>query len=430
MHIERNSLTFHSDSPDILKAQILHWLNQFEVCAFLDNHAYPSKLSSAEWLIAAGTKRSWSSNSHTVEQLNELSSLGDWIFGHIAYDAKELIGFSSKEQLNQIDFALFNFFQPIIVIERKENTIQIHSLGIDPSQVWEEIKQTQPSTETDHSTLTSIQPRINKEEYIDELNKVIAHIQRGDCYELNYCQEFFAEQTKIEPTQVYSRLSAVSPAPFGTYYKVQNNHLLCASPERFIRKREDEIISQPIKGTFKRNLQNERLDHELKETLRASTKERSENVMVVDLVRNDLSLICERGTVQVDELFGIYSFPQVHQMISTISGKLIKDKQFGDIIAATFPMGSMTGAPKKNVVALIDKYEANNRGLYSGAVGYFHPNGNFDFNVVIRSIFYNAQKNYLSYWVGGGITIYSEPEKEYEECLLKAKAMHNVLTGF
>ena len=429
MHIERNSQTFHSDSPDILKAQILHWLNRFEVCAFLDNHAYPSKLSSAEWLIAAGIKKRWISNTNTIAQLNELSCLGDWVFGHISYDAKELIGFSNKEKSNQVDFDLFYFFQPAIVIERKENLILIHSLELDPNQIWNEIIQIQPPAETDYSTTISVHPRIKKEEYIQEVNKVIAHIQRGDCYELNYCQEFFAKQTKIQPTQVYSRLSAVSPAPFGTYYKVENNHLLCASPERFIRKTKDEILSQPIKGTFKRNLQDESLDHQLKEELRASSKDRSENVMVVDLVRNDLSLICERGSVRVDELFGVYSFPQVHQMISTISGKLLQDKQFGDIIAATFPMGSMTGAPKKNVVALIDKYETNNRGLYSGAVGYFHPNGNFDFNVVIRSIFYNAQKNFLSYWVGGGITIYSDPEKEYEECLLKAKAMHKVLTG-
>lgn len=430
MHIERNSLTFHSDSPDILKAQILHWLQQFEVCAFLDNHAYSSALSSTEWLVAAGVHSSWNTSTHTLEQLNALSDFGDWIFGHISYDAKEIVGFTSKEKNNLIDFELFYFFQPEIVIERKDNSVHIHSITLNPAEIWQTIISIHPSDNTEKAIHVSVQPRINKGQYLTTVQKIITHILRGDCYELNYCQEFFASNTEINPIQVYSHLSLVSPAPFGTYYKVQENQLLCASPERFIRKRDTEILSQPIKGTFKRNLNNTELDNQLKEDLRNSAKDRSENVMVVDLVRNDLSLICERGTVEVKELFGVYSFPQVHQMISTISGTLLKEKKFADIISATFPMGSMTGAPKKRVIELIDQYESNNRGLYSGAVGYIHPNGNFDFNVVIRSIFYNAQKKYLSYWVGGGITIYSDPENEYEECLLKANGMHKVLTGF
>jgi para-aminobenzoate synthetase component 1 len=148
--------------------------------------------------------------------------------------------------------------------------------------------------------------------------------------------------------------------------------------------------------------------------------------MVVDLVRNDLSKVCEEGTVQVDELFGIYSFPQVHQMISTISGKLKNNISFSEIIRATFPMGSMTGAPKRRVMQLIEQYETTKRGIFSGAVGYISPDGDFDFNVVIRSIMYNKSSGYLSFQTGSAITFYSDPQAEWEECLLKAEAMKKV----
>ena len=148
--------------------------------------------------------------------------------------------------------------------------------------------------------------------------------------------------------------------------------------------------------------------------------------MVVDLVRNDLSKICREGTVQVEELFGIYSFPQVHQMISTITGELQPGLSFADIIKQTFPMGSMTGAPKKKVMELIEQYENTRRGIFSGAVGYIKPGGDFDFNVVIRSILYNQATQYLSYLVGSAITFYSKAAEEYEECLLKAEALKKV----
>jgi para-aminobenzoate synthetase component I len=149
--------------------------------------------------------------------------------------------------------------------------------------------------------------------------------------------------------------------------------------------------------------------------------------MVVDLMRNDLSKICRPGSVRVDELFGVYSFPQVHQLISTISGTLEKDTSFVNIIEATFPMGSMTGAPKQRVLQLIEQYEPTSRGIFSGAVGYITPVGDFDLNVVIRSLMYNETTKYLSYQVGSGITFYSDAAQEWEECLLKASAIKKVL---
>ena len=273
----------------------------------------------------------------------------------------------------------------------------------------------------------NIEARISKEEYISTIEKLLAHIKRGDCYEINYCQEFFATDVITDPLHLYTQLTAISPNPFSCFYKLADKYVLCASPERYIQKKGTHILSQPIKGTFQRDPFNAAADNELKLQLQQSEKDKSENVMVVDLVRNDLSRVCKEGTVKVEELFGVYSFPQVHQMISTITGELKNGVDLSEIIKASFPMGSMTGAPKRRVMELIEQYEKTKRGIYSGAVGYISPEKDFDFNVVIRSILYNATEKYLSYLVGGGITFYSDAEKEYAECLLKAEAIKKVL---
>ena len=215
--------------------------------------------------------------------------------------------------------------------------------------------------------------------------------------------------------------------PFAALYKLNDQYCICASPERYLKRWGSKVISQPIKGTAKRNLQDRFQDENNREQLSVSEKEKTENVMVVDLVRNDLSKICKQGTVRVEELFGIYTFPQVHQMISTVSGEQEADTHWTDIVKATFPMGSMTGTPKKRVMELIEQYEQTKRGLFSGAIGYVMPNGDFDFNVVIRSILYNSATNYLSFQAGSAITFYCDAASEYEECLLKAQAIKNVL---
>ncbi|PID89409.1 MAG: hypothetical protein CSB01_02115 [Bacteroidia bacterium] len=253
-------------------------------------------------------------------------------------------------------------------------------------------------------------------------------MRRGDIYEINFCQEFFAEQVCINPEQLYNHLKKVSPTPYGCFYKTRNHYLLSASPERFIKKKGTKLISQPIKGTAKRGANKEE-DDTIKHHLFTDAKERAENIMIVDLVRNDLSHTATKGSVKVEELCGIYSFPQVHQMISTVVANLRNDIHFVEAIKQCFPMGSMTGAPKIRAMKLIEQYESTKRGLYSGAVGYITPQGDFDFNVVIRSILYNATNKYLSFMVGGAITMQSNPEKEYEECLLKAKAIRKTLSS-
>lgn len=201
---------------------------------------------------------------------------------------------------------------------------------------------------------------------------------------------------------------------------------MCASPERFLKKEKDLLVSQPIKGTAPRG-RNAKEDMQLKKELFTDAKERSENVMIVDLVRNDLSHVAAKNSVKVTELFGIYSFSTVHQMISTVTARLGKDYHFTDALRYTFPMGSMTGAPKVRAMQLIEQYEDTRRGLYSGAVGYITPERDFDFNVVIRSILYNKQEQYLGFMAGSAITSGSIPEKEYQECLHKAQAMKKAL---
>ena len=253
----------------------------------------------------------------------------------------------------------------------------------------------------------------------------MSHIHRGDIYEANFCQEFYAH-AEINSLETYFKLNKISQPPFATFLKTGDKYLLSSSPERYLKKVGLEIMSQPIKGTTRRSEHLEE-DADLKTILESDPKERSENIMIVDLVRNDLSKIAQKGTVNVTELCQIYSFKQVHHMISTVQAKALPTILPVDIIAATFPMGSMTGAPKISAMKIIEALEATKRGLYSGTVGYFTPEGDFDFNVVIRSILYNASKSYVSFSVGSAITSKSTPENEYEECLVKAKAMRSVL---
>jgi para-aminobenzoate synthetase component 1 len=239
--------------------------------------------------------------------------------------------------------------------------------------------------------------------------------------------EFFAENAAINPIEKFLKLNEISLPPFAVFFKNNSHFLLSASPERYLKKEGELIISQPIKGTAKR-FSNPAEDEKSRTQLALDPKERSENIMITDLVRNDLSHTAQKGSVTVTELCKIYSFLQVHQMISTVTSKLDGQYTAVDAIKTTFPMGSMTGAPKISVMKIIENLEETKRGLYSGAVGYFTPSGDFDFNVVIRSILYNQERKYVSFSVGSAITSQSIPEKEYEECLLKAKAMREVLS--
>src|SRR5450432_474456 len=412
-----------------IKQQVLNWSARFNTCCFLDNQLYPSAENNYECLDAVGERaRLQSSAGSAFEKLKSFSlEQDDWLFGHFAFDLKSETENSPSSLPDFILFPDLFFFVPEIVLLIFKKEIQIGLFGHHQHKVWNEIENGTFIPKKNTAAPGNIQNRISKSEYIQVIEKLHQHILRGDCYEINFCQEFFVEEADLDPLDLYRTLNRISPSPFSAFYSVDKNYLLCASPERFLKKKGDSILSQPIKGTAARDLENEANDESFKAALAASEKDQAENVMVVDLVRNDLSKICETDTVRVSELFGIYSFPQVHQMISTITGKPLSHLYWTEMIAKTFPMGSMTGAPKKRVLELIEQYEKTKRGLFSGALGYVKPNQDFDFNVVIRSLLYNSTSHYLAYFAGSGITVSSDPEKEYEECLLKVAAFESII---
>ncbi|MCP4125374.1 MAG: anthranilate synthase component I family protein [Bacteroidetes bacterium] len=366
-----------------------------------------------------------------LDQLRKFHELHrDWMFGFLSYDLKNQIERTlTSENPDHVDCPPGHFFIPKYLIRFHNGRL---SLGVTDEQhrkTFEVLleqcdeKEDLPKTKRSNKSLT---PRMSKPEYTEKVEKLKDHIQRGDIYETNFCMEFYMEDNAINPVSVFEHLNDISKAPFGAFLKKGDLSLMCSSPERYLKKWQDTVISQPIKGTIRRG-ENDSTDQLLKEALLWDPKERSENVMIVDLVRNDLSKIARKGSVNVEELFGIYTFEQVHQMISTVTCKVDKNLPFTEIIRATYPMGSMTGAPKYRSMELIEKYETTQRGLYSGAMGYVTPQSNFDFNVVIRSIVHNATNQYTSVQVGSALTIDCNAEYEYDECMLKAKAMKQAL---
>lgn len=403
---------------------MLRWANRRNIFCFLDNQQYGQPQGHYECLLAAGATTSCSSNLWDLD--NFLRDNKGWAFGHLSYELKNIIHGFEQQRESPVPFPPFFFFAPQHLFLLKDNELTIKSSH--PDEIFEEVSS---MSDAGNNTALSVEVsgRLTREEYLSVIRKLREHILRGDSYEINFCQEFFSENAVIDPVDVFQKLMEVSPNPFSALYRYNDQYLLCASPERFLTKKGSRLFSQPIKGTIRRDRNDAAEDLRLKAELERSAKDKAENVMVVDLVRNDLSRICRKGSVKVDELFGVYAYPQVYQMISTISGELRENVSFSSILHATFPMGSMTGAPKHRVMELIDRYEVSARGLFSGSVGYFNPDGDFDFNVVIRSIMYNAATRYLSYQAGSGITFYSDPEMEWEECLLKAEAIKKVLTG-
>jgi len=410
------------------KIKMLNWANQFSIFCLLDNHQYTFEQPAFECLLGAGKKRDVKAAAGNAYPLLKdfCSSKKTYLFGHFGYDLKNETEQLYSDNFDGIHFPDLYFFEPEIVLHLSLDTLVIHTDG-NPEDIFFAVDTASSSAGELRSGHTHIQSRFQKQAYLDAVEKLKAHILRGDCYEINFCQEFYAAPVDIDPLGLYLGLSQSSPNPFSAFYKLKDHYCICASPERYLKKRGHTLISQPIKGTSSRNQADKEMDDASRQELLISEKERSENTMVVDLVRNDLSRICKKGSVKVTELHGIYSFPQVHQMISTVQGEVDDSTNWVDIIRATFPMGSMTGAPKKRVMELIEKYEKTKRGLFSGAIGYVKPDGDFDFNVVIRSLLYNKKDRYLSYQAGSAITFKSKAAEEYNECLLKVEAIKKLL---
>jgi para-aminobenzoate synthetase component 1 len=412
---------------------MLNWSNQFNICCFLDNNNYASSYHQNEAMLAADALDTLSCQAgnafSSLQQYHQTHQ--DWLFGHLAYDLKnETFPGLFSHNKDGVDFPDLFFFRPRIIMLLNGHEVRIGGWDMDENAAGDIYAQctATPAHVTQHMPGGTVQAHLDKRQYLDAVKGLQDHIHRGDCYEVNFCRENFITDITVDPLSLFEKLNNVSPSPFAAYYRTNDLYMACSSPERFMQKHGQEVISQPIKGTIRR-ADDPVVDEARRKELQQNSKERAENVMVVDLVRNDLSHTAQRGSVEVTELFGIYSFAQVHHMISTVRAIPETHLPFTEVIRQAFPMGSMTGAPKRSVLQLIEQYEKSRRGLFSGALGYITPEGDFDFNVVIRSILYNANRRYLSFTTGSAITYYADPVKEWEECLLKAEAMKKILEG-
>jgi len=420
---------FSIENPEIFKQKLLIWGNQFREVVFLDTNNYHQKYSNYDAVLAVDAFTSIKTDYYNAfEDLHQYQThTKDWLFGYLSYDLKNDTEALQSKNFDGLEFPDLFFFQPKKLFFLKENQVEMQYLNLCDDEVdddFEDIgrgKREEGSLESGDESETKIQQRISKEAYLQKVSKMLEYIHHGDIYEANFCMEFFAKDATIDPIEIYQKLNAISQPPFAVYFKNNHQFLLSASPERYLKKEGTKIISQPIKGTARRVFDVE-LDEQSKSDLAVNPKERAENIMIVDLVRNDLSKTAIKGSVEVEELCQIYTFKQVHQLISTVVSQVENTTSPVEIIKTTFPMGSMTGAPKFSAMKIIEELEETKRGLYSGAIGYFSPEGDFDFNVVIRSILYNSKNQYLSFSVGSAITSEATPEGEYEECLLKAKS--------
>jgi len=406
------------------KKKALQWANYFGTVCLLDSNDYPhAKNKSKDWVLAVDAVDELNCGADAFEKLKVFqANAGTTIFGFLTYDLKNQVEKLESRHEDRLGFPELYFFKPRYVIEVGGNKVTINRNYPETFELIELIQKLEIKKEPGQTHELKLRATTPTAKYLENVERIKTQIKEGDFYELNYCTEFYAENTIINTIETFNRLNENAKAPFSAFFKHDGKYLMCASPERFLKKEGSKLISQPIKGTIKKGVTKDE-DDALKVQLQLDLKERAENVMIVDLVRNDLAKSSIAGSVEVEELFGVHGFKNVNQMISTVTSELSPDTHFVDAIKNAFPMGSMTGAPKIEVMKNIERYEDVKRGLYSGSVGYITPNGDFDFNVVIRSIFYRGTTKYVSIQAGGAITYDSIPEKEYDEILLKAKGM-------
>ena len=399
---------------DWIKQILLHSEKQ-KVCCLLTSNNFEDVYGEFEWIYGVGEKRVFLTP-------KELEGFKGWALGHISYNYANN-EFKSLHSVN-IDYSRwddFNFFEPlkIIWLKRGESRIQGDISLIKELEEFPENESFEQSITCELINEISTDQR----KYLATVELIKDKIESGVFYEMNYCIEHSYSGDVTNLAGLFYSLNKSAPSPFASYYKRNDSVLMCASPERFLRKIKNTLISQPIKGTLKRSGIN---DLEERALLKNNSKDRAENIMIVDLVRNDLSKVSKVGSVSVKELCEIYTFSHVHQMISTIESIIKASANIEEVIDAMFPMGSMTGAPKIEVMKYVQQLEDFNRGLYSGSVGYFY-NGEFDLNVVIRSLEYSKAEKKLRNAVGGAITYDSIPINEWDECLSKSAAIRKIL---
>lgn len=423
----------HFEAGPDFRARLSGYAARYEEFALLDscgNEVYgPNQFDQLLACSAVAVLPGGGSGSGDADWKTSVNEHADWIFGYLGYEcnAGNEPVFPSPNRL--FDTPPYRFFVPGIVIMVKQNTvtISVHASVCDsPERIFHDITETPIYPQI--IAHTRLEPLVTASEYINAVKKIQQHIIDGDIYELNFCQPFAARDVDIDPISIFNRLCEIAKAPFSVLYRFNDQYLICASPERFFSFDGKVMKSMPIKGTAKRGGDSE-TDKRLKDELANSEKDRAEHVMIVDLVRNDLTPYAIPGSIQVDDLFGIYGFEQVWQMVSTIVATKHPDASLADALIHAFPMGSMTGAPKIRAMQLAAAYEPWQRGMYSGAFGYITPEGHCDFNVIIRSLLYNNANRLLAAYAGGAIVFDSEPQHELEECYLKLSAIQRVLGG-
>ena len=418
--MKRFSKSYSLKNKDLFVKKIVNFSSDQSHFTLLNSN---DNFDDYELIIAYGAESFLQSSKNSLKKIDKyIDKVNDWIFGYLSYDLKNEI--ENLTDLNKDVFNLPNlyFYQPKVIWLIKDEKAEIYSLNEkNLNEDWDHINSINYKDCTEKSSVDLI-TRTSKQEYIRKIKNIKKRILQGDCYEMNYCFDMYSKNKTINPYKTYIKLNDYTRSPMSTFFKLNQLYLLSSSPERFIKRINRKIISQPIKGTAKRGLDSKE-DEKIKNTLLSSPKELSENHMIVDLVRNDLSRVAEKGSVKVKNLNKLNTFKRVHQLISTIEAEIAVNTKFSKIISGMFPMGSMTGAPKIESMNIIDEYESTKRGLYSGSIGYIKPNKDFDFNVVIRSIIYDKLLKEINVSVGSAITFKSDPESEFEECLLKAEPM-------
>lgn len=424
---------YNLKNEDVDHKALTNWLSSFDRFVRLDsNHNLHDTYAKFDTLIGAGTAQSLTITNpdkmKANEQLDDFikTHQGEWVFGQIAYEANQLFEDVPTAAGHFIPVPLLSLFVPLYVLEVRDGGITVLKSPKDYDQVLAEIKACATAcTANDHPPF-ELNRVLDYEEYMQAVISLKQHIHKGNIYEINFCQPVHGTHVKLQASHLYHLLKKTSKAPFGAFTRHNDVYLCCASPERFLAKRGNRLICQPIKGTNRRLKDPDANTAQIKR-LATDEKERAENIMIVDLMRNDLTRICQPGTIQVDELCGIYAFEHVNQMISTISGVIRAEADFADALRCLYPMGSMTGAPKISAMTLIAQSEVMQRGLYSGTVGYLSPDGDWDWNVVIRSIIYDDAHQKLSISAGGAITDLANAETEYEESLLKMEGLLDLI---
>ena len=412
-----------ADLPVDFRLRALHWGARFPHCAYFEPNDLTYPQDPFERILAvAPTEAAAAGSLAELAGFSEMPQGPGFHCGFVTYDAKNDIEALSSDNFDGMQWPQLHFFTPQTWLCWRSDSVEIH--GQTEGVLSQILAVKVPVAAA--LRVPALRPRLPKAAYLQAVESIREDILNGEVYEMNLCQEFYAENVALAPVEVFWQLMAASPAPFAGFVRWHDQFLLCASPERFLARRGTRIISQPIKGTIRRGATPAE-DEQQRHALLHDEKERAENLMIVDLVRNDLARVAQTGSVRVPELFGLYPFRHLWQMISTVEANLRPGTRLIDVLRATFPMGSMTGAPKIRAMQLIEQYESSRRGLYSGSIGYVRPDGDFEFNVVIRALQYRQDTGYLSFQVGSAITFDSDPEREYEECLLKAKALLEVL---